>query len=67
MTTVLDKAERDGAVEIRHRDGTVFRILPSTKIQSIAAGGERRKGESVQADDLVAIVRKGQGTRIDCD
>ena len=28
FATVLDKAERDGAVEIRRRDGTVFRILP---------------------------------------
>ena len=28
FATVLDEAERDGAVEIRRCDGTVFRILP---------------------------------------
>lgn len=28
FATVLDEAERDGAVEIRRRDGTVFPILP---------------------------------------
>ena len=28
FATVLDEAERDGAVEIRRRDGTVFRIQP---------------------------------------
>jgi prevent-host-death family protein len=28
FATVLDEAERDGAVEIRRRDGRVFRILP---------------------------------------
>ena len=31
FATVLDEAERDGAVEIRRRDGAVFRILPLRK------------------------------------
>jgi len=29
FATVLEEAERDGAVEIRRRDGAVFRILPA--------------------------------------
>ncbi len=37
FATVLDEAERDGAVEIRRRDGTVFRILP---LRSGAEGGQ---------------------------
>jgi antitoxin (DNA-binding transcriptional repressor) of toxin-antitoxin stability system len=45
FATVLDEAERDGAVEIRRRDGTVFCISP------------RRKSKG---SPLVAIVRAGR-------
>jgi prevent-host-death family protein len=59
FATVLDEAERDGAVEIRRRDGSVFRILPlrNSKASPLDVKGVRLK---VSADDLIAIVRKGR-------
>jgi antitoxin (DNA-binding transcriptional repressor) of toxin-antitoxin stability system len=55
---VLDEAARDGAVEIRRRDGSVFRILPlrNSKASPLDVKGVRLK---VRAAELVAIVRKG--------
>jgi len=58
FATVLDEAERDGAVEIRRRDGTVFRILPlRRKASPLDVQGVKLK---VSASDLVAIVREGR-------
>ena len=59
FATVLDEAERDGVVEIRRRDGTVFRVLP---LRTGAASPLDVKGVKVKvsADDLVAIVREGR-------
>jgi prevent-host-death family protein len=59
FATVLDEAARDGAVEIRRRDGSVFRILPlrNSKASPLDVKGVRLK---VSAADLVAIVRKGR-------
>jgi prevent-host-death family protein len=58
FATVLDEAERDGAVEIRRRDGTVFRILP---LRTNAVSPLDVKGVKVKsAGDLVAIVREGR-------
>jgi prevent-host-death family protein len=59
FATVLDEAERDGAVEIRRRDGTVFRILPmrKSKTSPLYVKGVKLK---VSAADLVAIVREGR-------
>jgi prevent-host-death family protein len=59
FATVLDEAARDGAVEIRRRDGSVFRILPlrTSKASPLDVKGVRLK---VSAADLVAIVRKGR-------
>ena len=59
FATVLDEAERDGAVEIRRRDGTVFRILPMRKCKASPLDVKGVKLE-VSAADLVAIVRKGR-------
>ena len=59
FATVLDEAERDGAVEIRRRDGTVFRILPLRKSKASPLDVKGVKLE-VSAADLVAIVRKGR-------
>jgi prevent-host-death family protein len=59
FSTVLDEAERDGAVEIRRRDGTVFRILPLRKSKASPLEVKGVKLE-VSAADLVAIVRKGR-------
>jgi prevent-host-death family protein len=59
FATVLNEAERDGAVEIRRRDGTIFRILPlrKSKASPLDVKGVKLK---VSAADLVAIVRKGR-------
>ena len=59
FATVLDEAERDGAVEIRSRDGTVFRILPlrKSKASPLDVKGVKLK---VSAADLDAIVREGR-------
>jgi len=59
FATVLDEAERDGAVEIRRRDGTVFRILPLRKSKASQLDVKRVK-LGVSAADLVAIVREGR-------
>jgi antitoxin (DNA-binding transcriptional repressor) of toxin-antitoxin stability system len=59
FATVLDEAERDGAVEIRRRDGTVFRILPLHKSKASPLDVKGIKVE-MSAGDLVAIVRKGR-------
>ena len=59
FATVLDEAERDGAVEIRRRDGTVFRILPlrKSKASPLDVKGVKLKASSA---DLVGIVREGR-------
>ena len=59
FATVLDEAERDGAVEIRRRDGTVFRILPlrKSKASPLDIGGVKLR---ISAADLVAIMREGR-------
>jgi len=62
FATVLDEAERDGAVEIRRRDGRVFRILPLRrgKASPLDVRGVKLK---VSATDLVSIVREGRERR----
>jgi antitoxin (DNA-binding transcriptional repressor) of toxin-antitoxin stability system len=59
FATVLDEAERDGAVEIRRRDGAVFRILPerSSNESPLNVTGVKL---GVSTADLVAIVREGR-------
>ena len=59
FATVLDEAQRDGAVEIRRRDGTVFRILPlrKSKASPLDVKGVKLK---LSASDLVRIVREGR-------
>jgi antitoxin (DNA-binding transcriptional repressor) of toxin-antitoxin stability system len=51
--------DHDGAVEIRRRGGTVFRILPlrKSKASRLDVKGVKVK---VSAEDLVAIVREGR-------
>jgi prevent-host-death family protein len=59
FATVLDEAERDGAVEIRRRDGAVFRILPLRKSKASPLDVKGVKlGMSAAA--LVTIVREGR-------
>jgi antitoxin Phd len=59
FSTVLDEAERDVAVEIRRRDGSVFRILPlrKSKVSPLDVKGVKLRLSSA---DLVAIVRESR-------
>ena len=59
FATVLDEAARDGAVEIRRRDGTVFRILPLRKSKASPLDVKGVK-LAVSAAELLAIVREGR-------
>ena len=59
FATVLEEAERDGAVEIRRRDGAVFRIQPARKSNAspLDVKGVKLK---ISTSDLVAVVREGR-------
>ena len=59
FATVLEEAERDGAVEIRRRDGAVFRILPAPKSEGSPLDVKGVKLRMSTAD-LLAIVREGR-------
>jgi prevent-host-death family protein len=59
FATVLEEAARDGAVEVRRRDGTVFRILPLRKSKTSPLDVKGVKLQ-VSTADLVAIVREGR-------
>ena len=61
FSTVLDQAERDGAVEVRRRDGSVFRILPLRKSKaSVSPLNVKGVKLGMSAADMVAIVREGR-------
>jgi antitoxin (DNA-binding transcriptional repressor) of toxin-antitoxin stability system len=57
FASVLEEAERDGAVEIRRRDGAVFRLslAPKSKSSPLDVPGVKIRAST---DDLVAIVRE---------
>jgi prevent-host-death family protein len=63
FATVLEEAERDGAVEIRRRDGEIFRVLPAptskgkSKASPLDVKGVKL---SLPSADLVAVVREGR-------
>jgi len=59
FATVLEEAERDGAVEIRRRDGAVFRIQPARRSNASPPDVKGVKLK-ISTADLVAIVRKGR-------
>ncbi|MFZ1130968.1 MAG: hypothetical protein WCA97_04705 [Terriglobales bacterium] len=56
---MLEEAKRHGAVEIRRRDGAVFRILPArrSKASPLDVKGVKVK---MSTADLVAMVREGR-------
>src|SRR6202034_1791529 len=59
FASVLEEAERDGAVEIRRRDGAIFRISPArrSKASPLDVKGVKL---GVRTADLVAAVREGR-------
>jgi antitoxin (DNA-binding transcriptional repressor) of toxin-antitoxin stability system len=59
FASVLEEAERYGAVEIRRRDGAVFRILPAPKSKASPLDVPGVK-LGLRTEDLVTIVREGR-------
>jgi len=59
FATLLEEAERDGAVEIRKRDGAVFRLPPAPKPKASPLDVPGVK-LNVKTQDLVAAVREGR-------
>jgi antitoxin (DNA-binding transcriptional repressor) of toxin-antitoxin stability system len=59
FASVLEEAERDGAVEIRRRDGAIFRISPARRSKSSPLDVKGVK-LGVRTADLVAAVREGR-------
>jgi antitoxin (DNA-binding transcriptional repressor) of toxin-antitoxin stability system len=59
FASVLEEAERDGAVEIRRRDGAIFRISPARRSKASPLDVKGVKLD-VQTADLVAAVREGR-------
>lgn len=59
FASVLEEAERDGAVEIRRRDGAVFRLSRAPKSQSSPLDVPGVK-VGVRTEELVAVVREGR-------
>ncbi len=59
FASVLEEAERDGAVEIRRRDGAVFRILPARRTKASPLDVKGVKVGTATAD-WVAAVREGR-------
>jgi antitoxin (DNA-binding transcriptional repressor) of toxin-antitoxin stability system len=57
FASVLAEAERDGAVEIRRRDGAVFRLSPAPKslLSPLDVPGVKVR---LSTDELVAVVRE---------
>ncbi len=59
FSSVLDEAERNGAVEIRRGEGAEFRLSPPLKSRSSpldVPGGKL----AVNRDELVTVVREGR-------
>jgi len=59
FASVLEEAERDGAVEIRRRDGAIFRISPARRSKASPLDVKGMK-LGARTADLVAAVREGR-------
>jgi antitoxin (DNA-binding transcriptional repressor) of toxin-antitoxin stability system len=59
FASVLEEAERYGAVEIRRRDGSVFRISPARN-EDVSPLDVKGVKLGVDTADLVATVREGR-------
>jgi hypothetical protein len=58
FASVLDKAQKEGGVRIRRRDGRLFTIQPITETASpLAVKGVRLK---LSRDDIVEAVRESR-------
>jgi prevent-host-death family protein len=59
LATVLEEAERDGAVEIRRRDGTAFRVVPAERTTRSPLDVPGVKVAPLTAD-WVEVIREGR-------
>jgi antitoxin (DNA-binding transcriptional repressor) of toxin-antitoxin stability system len=59
FATVLEEVERNGAVEIRRRDGAVFRLslAPKSKSSPLDVPGVKL---NVKTEDLISTAREGR-------
>ncbi len=60
FASVLEEAEREGAVEIRRRDGTTFRIVPARQSDASPLDVQGLRIGTVATADWVAAVREGR-------
>ena len=60
FATVLEEAERDGAVEIRRRDGAVFRILPARRSSKASPLDVKGVKLGMSTAEMVTMVREGR-------
>jgi antitoxin (DNA-binding transcriptional repressor) of toxin-antitoxin stability system len=60
FATLLEEAERDGAVEIRRRDGAVFRLSPAARKPKASPLDVPGVKINIGPQDLVAVVREGR-------
>ena len=58
LSSVLDRAEREGAVRIRRRDGREFELLPVERAAS--PFDVEGAGLDLTAEEIVAAVREGR-------
>ncbi len=58
LAALLDQAKREGAIQIRRKDGSVFTLSPSLPAVSPLDVGY--VDVSLSADEIVAAVREGR-------
>ena len=59
LSSMLDEAERKGAVRIRRRDGREFELLPVKAVQNSTSPFDvEGAGLDLTADEIVAAVRE---------
>lgn len=58
LAALLDQASRDGAVQIRRRDGTSYIVRPARSRKSPLEVGSLRTGVTTQ--EIVRVIREGR-------
>ena len=58
LARILDRAEQDGEVRIRRRDGTLFALRPEPKASPLDVPGLNLP---ISVAEIVRLVREGRG------